>query len=128
VDYKTRHTNTVHVWPESIYGSHAAIAKYRFNWAFPIHISPLDHNKDYAGSQFIHMTTDKGRTWTIISPDLTTNDPSKMGPSGGLTKDNLAVEYGCVVFAIAESPLEEGCIWAGMNDDPVHVTHDGDTT
>lgn len=54
------------------------------------------------------MTTDGGRTWTVISPDLSTNDASKMGPSGGLTRDNLAVEYGCVVFAIAESPLEKG--------------------
>ncbi len=74
------------------------------------------------------MTTDKGRSWTIISPDLSTNDPSKMGPSGGLTRDNLAVEYGCVVFAIAESPLEEGCIWAGTNDGLLHVTRDGGKT
>jgi hypothetical protein len=71
------------------------------------------------------VTTDKGRSWKIISPDLSTNDESKMGPSGGLTRDNLAVEFGCVVFAIAESPIEEGCIWAGTNDGLVHVTRDG---
>lgn len=124
-DYKTGHTTTVHVWPESIYGSHASVVKYRFNWTFPIHISPHNHNKVYVGSQYVHMTTDSGRTWSVISPDLTTNDPSKMGPSGGLTRDNLAVEYGCVVFAIAESPMEEGCIWAGSNDGLVHVTRDG---
>lgn len=127
-DYRTGHINTVHVWPESIYGSHAAAAKYRFNWTFPIHISPHDHNKVYVGSQFVHVTTDGGRSWTIISPDLTTNDPTKMGPSGGLTLDNLAVEYGCVVFAIAESPVEKGCIWAGTNDGLVHVTRDGGKT
>jgi photosystem II stability/assembly factor-like uncharacterized protein len=125
VDYKTGHTATVHVWPESIYGSHASAAKYRFNWTFPIHISPHDHEKVYAGSQYVHTTTDKGRSWMIISPDLSTNDESKMGPSGGLTRDNLAVEYGCVVFAIAESPIEKGCIWAGTNDGLVHVTRDG---
>lgn len=125
VDYKTGHTATVHVWPESIYGSHASAAKYRFNWTFPIHISPHNHNKIYVGSQHVHMTSDKGRSWTIISPDLSTNDESKMGPSGGLTRDNLAVEYGCVVFAIAESPVEEGCIWAGTNDGLVHITRDG---
>jgi photosystem II stability/assembly factor-like uncharacterized protein len=127
-DYRTGHINTVHVWPESIYGSHAAAAKYRFNWTFPIHISPHDHNTVYVGSQFVHMTRDGGRSWTIISPDLTTNDPTKMGPSGGLTLDNLAVEYGCVVFAIAESPVEKGCIWAGTNDGLVQVTRDGGKT
>jgi photosystem II stability/assembly factor-like uncharacterized protein len=127
-NYRTGHINTVHVWPESIYGSHAAVAKYRFNWTFPIHISPHDHNKLYVGSQFVHQTTDQGRSWSIISPDLSTNDLSKMGPSGGLTYDNLAVEYGCVVFAIAESPLEKGCIWAGTNDGLVHVTRDGGQT
>jgi photosystem II stability/assembly factor-like uncharacterized protein len=125
VDYRTGHIQTVHVWPESIYGSHAGAVKYRFNWTFPIQISPHDHNTVYAGSQFVHMTTDAGRSWTVISPDLTTNDPAKMQPSGGLTLDNLAVEYGCVVFAIAESPLEKGCIWAGTNDGLIHVTRDG---
>ena len=90
VDYKTGHTATVHVWPESNYGSHASVAKYRFNWTFPIHISPHNHEKVYVGSQYVHMTTDKGRSWKIISPDLSTNDESKMGPSGGLTRDNLA--------------------------------------
>lgn len=124
-DYSTGHINSVHVWPESIYGSHAAVVKYRFNWTFPIHISPHDHNRVYVGSQYVHMTNDGGRSWKLISPDLTTNDQSRMGPSGGLTRDNLAVEYGCVVFAIAESPLEEGCIWAGTNDGLVHVTRDG---
>ena len=125
VDYRTGHTSTVHVWPESIYGSHAAVAKYRFNWTFPIHISPHDHNTVFVGSQHVHVTRDAGRSWDLISPDLTTNDPDRMGPSGGLTRDNLAVEYGCVVFAIAESPLEKGVIWAGTNDGLVQVTRDG---
>lgn len=127
-NYETGHIKTAHVWPESIYGAHAAAAKYRFNWTFPIHISPHNHNKVYVGSQYVHMTTNGGRSWEIISPDLSTNDPSKMGPSGGLTRDNLAVEYGCVVFAIAESPVEEGCIWAGTNDGLVHVTRNGGET
>jgi photosystem II stability/assembly factor-like uncharacterized protein len=127
-DYRTGHINTVHIWPESLYGSSAGAVKYRFNWTFPIHISPHDHNKVYAGSQFVHMTADAGRSWAVISPDLTTNDQARMGPSGGLTRDNLAVEYGCVVFAIAESPIEKDCIWAGTNDGLVHVTRDGGKT
>jgi photosystem II stability/assembly factor-like uncharacterized protein len=128
VDYRTGHVQTVHVWPESIYGSHAAAVKFRFNWTFPIHISPHDHNTVYAGSQYVHETTDGGRSWTVISPDLTTNDPARMQPSGGLTLDNLAVEYGCVVFAIAESPVEKGLIWAGTNDGLVQLTRDGGRT
>ena len=116
---------TVRVWPESSYGAAASEAKYRFNWTFPITISPHDNNKVYVGSQFVHQTTDGGESWEIISPDLSTNDMSRMGPSGGLTKDNIGVEYACVVFAIAESRVETGLIWAGTNDGLVHVTRDG---
>ncbi len=125
VDYRTGHMHSVQVWPESAYGSPAGLLKYRFNWTFPITISPHNHNKVYAGSQCVHQTTDGGRSWKVISPDLSTNDQSRMGLSGGLTKDNLGVEYGCIVFAIAESPIEEGCIWAGTNDGLVHITRDG---
>ncbi|MFC1783734.1 WD40/YVTN/BNR-like repeat-containing protein [Planctomycetota bacterium] len=125
VDYTTGHLQTVKPWPESAYGAAANEVKYRFNWTFPIAISPHNHNKVYAGSQYVHMTTNAGRSWTIISPDLSTNDPSMLGPSGWLTRDNLAVEYGCCVFAIAESPVEEGCIWAGTNDGLVQVTRNG---
>ncbi len=128
VDYRTGHIVSVKPWPESLYGSHAAAFKYRFNWTFPIAISPHDHNTVYVGSQFVHRTKDAGRSWEIISPDLTTNDPKLQGPSGGLTLDNLAVEYGCVVFTIAESPLEKGLIWAGTNDGLVQVTRDDGKT
>ncbi len=128
VDYRTGHNRTVKPWPESTYGAAANDVKYRFNWTFPISISPHDHEKVYAGSQYVHVTTDAGQSWRIISPDLTTNDASRMGPSGGLTKDNLAVEYGCTLFAIEESPLEAGCIWAGSNDGLLHVTRDGGET
>jgi photosystem II stability/assembly factor-like uncharacterized protein len=125
VDLSTGHSRTVKVWPESAYGSPAAPLKYRFNWTFPITISPHDHNKVYVGSQHVHQTTDGGRSWQVISPDLSTNDPEMLGPSGVLTRDNLGVEYGCIIFAIDESPLEQGLIWAGTNDGLVHVTRDG---
>jgi hypothetical protein len=125
VDYRTGHQRTVKVWPESSYGAAAKDVKYRINWTFPITISPHDHNKVYVGSQYVHQTTDGGESWQIISPDLSGNDPSLMGPSGGLTKDNIGVEMAQLVFAIAESPLEEGVIWAGTNDGFVHITRDG---
>jgi len=125
VDYRSGNKQSVKVWPETNYGHSAGELKYRFNWTFPICISPHNHNKVYVGSQYVHVTTDGGRSWKVISPDLSTNDLSRMTHSGGLTKDNIGVEYACVVFAIAESPVEEGCIWAGTNDGLVHVTRDG---
>jgi hypothetical protein len=91
----------------------------------PLTISPHDHNKIYVGSQYVHQTTDGGQSWQVISPDLTLNDKSKQGFSGGLTGDNIGVEYAGVVFAIAESRLEKGLIWAGTNDGLVQVTRDG---
>jgi hypothetical protein len=99
--------------------------KYRFNWEFPIAISPHDHNKVYVGSQFVHVTTDGGNSWQIISPDLTRNDKTRQQISGGLTPDNIGVEYAGVIFALAESPKEAGLIWAGTNDGQVQVTRDG---
>ena len=95
------------------------------NWTFPIAISPHDHNTVYVGAQNVYSTHDGGHTWKAISPDLTLNDPSMHGDSGGLTIDNLSVEYAGVVFALAESPKEKGQIWAGTNDGQVQVTRDG---
>lgn len=124
-DLRTGHTRTVNPWPEKSLDSPAEVLKYRWNWTHPIAISPHDHNRVYVGSQYVHQTTNGGQSWTIISPDLTTNDKSKQGSSGGLSKDNLGVEYGSTLFAIAESPLEDGLIWVGSNDGLVHVTRDG---
>ncbi len=124
-DLRTGHVRQVRVWPETYVGWPAADVKYRIQWTFPITISPHDHNKVYTGSQYVHQTTDQGHSWTVISPDLSTNDKSKQQDSGGLTFDNLGVEYACLVFAIAESPLEEGVIWAGTNDGLVQLTQDG---
>ncbi|MEA1878378.1 MAG: hypothetical protein U9N86_16170 [Bacteroidota bacterium] len=89
VDYRTGHNRTVMVWPESTYGAAGKDAKYRVNWTFPIEISPHDHNTIYVGSQYVHKTSDEGQSWEIISPDLSTNNPDWLQPSGGLTKDNI---------------------------------------
>jgi hypothetical protein len=102
--------------------------RYRFVWDAPIHISPHDHNAVYVGSQNVHRTTNGGQSWDVISPDLTLNDRERMGPSGGLTGDNIGVEYAGTVFGIAESPVERGLIWAGTNDGLLHVTRDDGAT
>ena len=79
----------------------------------------------YVGSQYVHQTTDGGQSWTTISPDLSLNDKEMQQQSGGLNPENASIEYGNVIFAIAESPLEAGLIWAGTNDGLVHVTRNG---
>ncbi len=127
-DASTKHSRTVSVWPERTMGAPAGKVKLRMNWTYPLAISPHDHNTVYVGSQFVHRTTDGGQTWEDISPDLTLNDPAMMGDSGGLTLDNLSVEYAGAVFALAESPIEKGLIWAGTNDGLVQVTRDGGQT
>ena len=124
-DERTHQDREVEVWPDYVAGAPAADVKYRFNWEFPILISPHDHNKVYVGSQFVHVTTDGGNSWQIISPDLTRNDKSRQGISGGLTPDSIGVEYAGVVFALAESPKEPGLLWAGTNDGLVQVSRDG---
>jgi photosystem II stability/assembly factor-like uncharacterized protein len=124
-DFRTHQKRSVAVWPKTPMGSPAGVLKYRLNWTFPVAISPFDHNKVYIGSQYVHVTTNGGQTWKVISPDLSTGDPSRLQSSGGITEDNLGPEYGGIVFAIAESPLEKGLIWAGTNDGLVHLTRDG---
>jgi photosystem II stability/assembly factor-like uncharacterized protein len=124
-DLRTGHARNVSVWPDNPEGWPAADLRYRFQWTFPIAISPHDHERVYVGSQHVHQTTNGGQSWTVISPDLTTNDKSKQQKTGGLTPDDASPTYACVLFAIAESPMEDGVIWTGSNDGLVHVTRDG---
>lgn len=99
---------------------------FRFNWNSPLHISPHDSNTVYAGGHFLFKSPDRGVTWEIISPDLTTNDPEKQKDSGGpITLDNSGAEMHCTITAIAESPLERGMIWCGTDDGNLQFTQDG---
>ncbi|HXO26035.1 MAG TPA: sialidase [Thermoanaerobaculia bacterium] len=127
-DVRTNSARSVEVWPRGTTGWPAADLKYRFLWTFPLTISPHDHNRLYVGSQYVHQTTDGGATWQVISPDLTLNDKARQQISGGLTPDNIGVEYAGVVFAIAESRLKPGLLWAGTNDGQLQLTQDGGKT
>ena len=127
MEEKQRQVRNVEVWPDQANGPADGL-KYRFLWDAPFQISPHDHNTLYIGSQYLHRTTDGGQSWQVISPDLTLNDHSKMGSSGGLTPDNIGVEYAGVIYAIAESPKEKGLIWIGTNDGLVQVTRDAGKT
>ena len=125
---ESRHQGrNVEVWPDQANGVPADL-KYRFNWTMPLALSPHDHNTVYVGSQHVHRTTNGGQSWDVISPDLSLNDKSRQQFSGGLTGDNIGVEYAAVVMAIAESPRVKGLIWAGTNDGQVQLTRDGGKT
>ena len=102
---------------------------FRFNWNSPLHISPHDSNTLYTGGHFLFKSPDRGVTWEIISPDLTTNDPEKQKDSGGpITLDNSGAEMHCTITTITESPLERGMIWCGTDDGNLQVTRDGGKT
>lgn len=125
-DHRTRQTRAVNVWPDNPMGYGAEGMKYRFQWNFPILFSPHDPNVLYTAGNILFKSTNEGEIWEAISPDLTRNDPSKLGPSGGpITKDNTGVEYYSTIFTVAESPLAKGLIWAGTDDGLVWVTEDG---
>ncbi len=104
--------------------------KLRFNWNAPLSTSLHYPDRVYVGSQFVHVSDDKGETWTKMSPDLTTNDPKKQlqEASGGLSADNSGAENHCTVFTINESPIDKNIIWVGTDDGNVQVTKDGGKT
>ncbi len=125
-DHRTGQLRDITVWPEITQGAPAKDARYRFQWTFPILLSPHDPNVLYAAGNHVFCSTDEGGSWEEISPDLTRNDKSKMEPSGGpITKDNVGTEYYGTIFAFAESPLERGLFWAGSDDGLVHISRDG---
>ena len=99
----------------------------RFNWNAAIGQDPFDNSTVYFGSQFVHKSSDKGLTWEVISPDLTTNDPEKQkqSESGGLTLDATGAENHCTLLVIEPSPLQKDLIWTGSDDGRVHITQDG---
>jgi photosystem II stability/assembly factor-like uncharacterized protein len=125
-NHRTGEERGINAWPDNPMGHGAEGAKYRFQWNFPIFFSPHDTKKLYAASQNLHVSYNAGESWELASPDLTRNDASKMGSSGGpITKDNTSVEYYCTIFAVAESPYEKDLILAGSDDGLLHVTRDG---
>jgi len=124
-DHSTGEVRDITVWPEATLGWPAKDAKYRFQWTFPILLSPHDPNILYATGNHVFRSTDEGHSWQEISPDLSRNDVSKMQDSGGpLTRDNVGTEYYGTIFAFAESPLERGLFWAGSDDGLVHISRD----
>lgn len=128
-DGRTKTARVINPWPDNPIGWAAGDLKYRFQWTAPILVSRFDPNVLYHAAQVLFRSTNEGQSWQIISPDLTTNDKTKQGPSGGpITKDNTSVEYYCTIFALAESYHDPNILWAGTDDGLVHITRDGGKT
>lgn len=131
VDTRTGNVRNIHPYPNKTGSAGDAIEshRYRFNWDSPIHVSPNDPNTVYTGGNVLFRSRDKGNSWDVISPDLTTNDKSKQATSGGeIYQDNTAAEFHCTILTIAESPKDAEVIWCGTDDGQVQLTRNGGKT
>ena len=133
--YITRYDKTkeqyqdISIWPLDNSGHGADVLKHRFQWISPLFLSPHDPDTIYTAGEAVFKSTDDGHSWTAISEDLTRNDKSKQKPSGGpIQNDITSVEYYNTIFALAESPLKKGMLWAGTDDGLLHVTTDDGAT
>lgn len=129
-DARTRTQVSIRAYPDSQTGQKAADMKYRFQWNAPIRVSPHNSNVVYHASQYIHRSSDKGKSWEVISPDLTRNNPERQGYSGdtGVSRDNTGVEVYNTIFALEESPKVPGLIWTGADDGRMNITRDNGKT
>jgi len=128
-DLRTREQQNVSPQARRNDGGPVGELKYRFNWNAPIALSPHDKNTVYYGGNVVFKSTDFGKTWQVISPDLTTNDPEKQQAAGGpVWTENTTAEYHCTIISLAESPARAGVIWAGTDDGNLQITRDGGKT
>jgi photosystem II stability/assembly factor-like uncharacterized protein len=125
-DHRTGQERIISVWPEA-YGMGVAPAehRYRFQWTFPLFYSRWDPRELWMAGNRVFRSTDEGHSWEVVSPDLTRNDPAKLGLSGGpITCDNTGAEVYCTIFALVESPHDRDTLWAGTDDGLVHLSRD----
>ncbi|MFI5232466.1 MAG: hypothetical protein ACHQSE_08130 [Gemmatimonadales bacterium] len=130
-DTRTGTQKTIYPYPNRVgsVGDKMLNHKYRFNWNSPIALSPENPGVVYFGGNVLFKSSNHGTSWTVISPDLSTNDPAKLGDSGGpIVVDNTAAEFHCTIISIAPSPLDSNVIWVGTDDGNVQVTRDGGKT
>jgi photosystem II stability/assembly factor-like uncharacterized protein len=125
-DHRTGQERIISVWPEGYgMGTPPSEHRYRFQWTFPLFYSRWDPRELWMAGNHVFRSTDEGYTWEAVSKDLTRNDATKLGPSGGpITRDNTGAEVYCTIFALAESPHERDVLWAGTDDGLVHLSRD----
>lgn len=125
LDRITGQAQNVSPWPRYMAGASSAETKYRFGWTHPIFFSPADPHELLVAAQVVFSSMDRGQTWSILSPDLTRNDPSTEGPTGGpIDNDHTGAETFPDIASLAASPLDGNVLWAGSADGLVHVTKD----
>jgi photosystem II stability/assembly factor-like uncharacterized protein len=125
MNLKTGQEKSYWIGAQSLYGNPASDLIYRMQRVSPMATSPHDPEVLYYGSQYLHRTRDRGVTWERISPDLTAHPECCQGASGEpITRDITGEEFYSTLYAITESPLEQGVIWTGANDGPFYVTRD----
>ncbi|MCA0303354.1 MAG: glycosyl hydrolase [Proteobacteria bacterium] len=128
-DHRTRQIQLVNVWPEESTGISPKDLKYRFAWTYPIVFSPHDPDTIYVGGNCVFRTRNEGMDWEKISPDLSLNDRSRQGHSGGdITRESAGAEVHATCACVVESPHRAGEIWASTDDGLVHVTRDAGKT
>ncbi len=125
-DRRTGQQQMITVWPEDQYGSPPKDVKYRFHFTYPIILSPHDPDIIYAAANHVFRSGNLGKSWDMISPDLTTNDVSKMSKidGGPVTSQQFSSQYANVIYSLVESPLTKGELWAGNDDGVIWVSHD----
>ena len=125
-DHRTGQERIISVWPEGYgMGTPPLEHRYRFQWTFPLFYSRWDARELWMAGNRIFRSADEGQSWEVVSGDLTRNDPSKLGPSGGpVSRDNTGAEVYCTIFALAESLHERDVLWAGTDDGLVHLSRD----
>jgi photosystem II stability/assembly factor-like uncharacterized protein len=136
LNMETNQISDVSVVPEDNYGYGSADIKYRFQWTFPIVMSPHNSNVLYATSSYVHRSLDQGQSWEVISPDLTRSDPKTLEKTptrdepeigeywGPVVRDNTGVEWYGTIFAFAESPVKQGVLWSGSDDGYIQLSVD----
>ena len=124
-NHKTKQQRSINVWPLNPAGSGVEVMKYRFNWNTPVLFSKHEPEKLYVFSNHVHLTTNGGESYQVLSPDLTRNDPATLKSSGGpITQDNTGVEFYANIFAVMESPHEKGVLWTGSDDGLIYLSRD----
>jgi len=125
-DHSTREQRDIRIWPEICKGWGAKDQRYRFNWSFPILLSPHDPDTLYAAANCVFRTRDEGARWEVMSPDLTLNDVTKLGRTGGPITyySGSGSDFYCTISVLAASPHNPGTMWSGSDDGLVHVTED----